>query len=440
MKKAKKIEKGLKAFFATRFAIRKDEAEKLASVDFEWEKKPNGEWEVKNCIEYRKDGIAVINIDGPLSYRADLWSAWLGLDTYDSITSALDEVLNDRDVDGVVLNINSPGGEVSGCSDLADKIYNARGSKKYGIVARTGGLMCSAAYWIGSSCEKVYSSAQGTIGSIGVLCAYSKNAEEVDVVVSDLSKNKCPTPDNAEGLAQIKKELNDLASVFIAAVARNRGTTAEDVEMNFGQGGVFIGENAVAAGLADGVVSLDDVCEMMKKGSLNGGAYMATEQQAPKAEMTGNPKASAPESAPAADLEDVKKKAVADYKARVASINAVFDGLDVSAEEIQKFVDEDKSVAEATEFALAQAKSKIKAQADDLAKVNAELADAKAKAEATPANPVSAQSEKERATAALEAAAAAQNSVQGSVSSEDDAKALEKLCKSVAEKRYNKKG
>ena len=68
-----------------------------------------------------------------------------------------------------------------------------------------------------------------------------------------------------EGLALIKKELNDLAEVFVQNVARNRGTTAEDVKMNFGKGGVFIGENAVAARLADGVMSLDELCEKMKK-------------------------------------------------------------------------------------------------------------------------------------------------------------------------------
>lgn len=368
--KSNKAEKGINALLATRFAIRKDEAEKLASVSFDWDKKPNGEWDAENCIDYREDGIAVIHIDGALSYRTSLWTAWFGMDTYDSITAALDECLENPKVKGIVFDINSPGGEVSGCADLAEKIYKARGSKEYGIVARTGGLMCSAAYWIGSACEKVYTASNGTLGSIGVLCAYSKDEEEVNVIVSDLSKKKCPSPDSAEGLAQIKKELNDLAEVFISAVARNRGTTAENVEMNFGQGGVFIGENSVAAGLADGVVSLDDVCEQMKKGFTKEGAFMATEKTAPKAS--------------AEDIEEAKKKAVADYKARVSSINAVFEGLEISAEEKQKFIDEDKTVEEATSFALEQAKNKIKAQADELAKVSAELADVKAKAEDKP--------------------------------------------------------
>ncbi|WP_295055600.1 S49 family peptidase [uncultured Fibrobacter sp.] len=402
---------------SARLAIRKEDAEVVASSEVKYikddegwyhSKKEDGEINQVNNITRREDGIAVIHVDGALSFRSDLFTAWWGEDTYNSIEAAFDECLADESVKGIVFDINSPGGEVNGCADLADKIFNARGSKPYGIVARTGGMMCSAAYWLGSSCEKVYTASNGTLGSIGVLCAFTKIKEsvlETTVVTSDLSPNKAPNPDDPEGLKIIKEELNSLAEVFIGAVARNRGVTAEDVKQNFGQGGVFIGDKAVAANLANGVMSLDDVCTEMKKQGMNsnGGAFMAT-----------NVKGAEGTKPEAVDLEAVKAQAVADYKNRVASIESVFAGLEISAEDKKQYIDGDKSVADATAFALTKAKEKIAAIAEDLKKVSAERDDFKAKAENKPA----ATSEKFRAVAALAASAAAQNSVQGGVAAE----------------------
>ena len=410
---------------SSRLAIRKEDADVLASSDYSYRfdkerdkwsfKDENNELSQENDIVMKGD-IAVIKVDGHLSYRSSLESIWWDEDTYDSIERAFKKCLADDEVKGIVFDINSPGGEVNGCADLADKIYNARGSKPYGIVARTGGRMCSAAYWLGSSCEKVYTASNGALGSIGVLYAFTKTKEsvlETTVITSDLNPDKNPDPNDPEGLALIKKELNDLAEVFVQNVARNRGTTAEDVKMNFGKGGVFIGENAVAARLADGVMSLDELCEKMKEGtSFNGGAAMATNV---KGAEGGKPEA--------VDMEAVKAQAVADYKARVASIEEVFAGLDIAGEEKAGFVDGDKTVAEATAFALAKAKEKIKSQAEDLVK-------AKAKPSAT--------DEKNRALAALENSAAAQNSVHGGSDAADESKKRAEWAAEVSEKFYKK--
>ena len=424
----------LNRILSARLAIRKEDADVVASTNLKvvddeghWKgaMKPDGELDLVNNITRRDDGIAVIHVDGALSYRSNWLSYYFDEDTYNSIEAAFDECLADESVKGILFDINSPGGEVSGCSDLSDKIFNARGSKPYGIVARTGGMMCSAAYWLGSSCEKVFTASNGTLGSIGVLCAFmnfSKSIVETTVVVSDLSPNKAPDPNDPEGLKLIKEELNSLAEVFIDAVARNRGTTAEDVKNNFGQGGVFIGDKAVAANLADGVMSLDDVCEEMKRqGISNGGAFMATNNKGAEA---GKPEA--------VDMEAVKAQAVADYKARVASIEDVFAGLEITGEEKAGFVDGDKTVAEATAFALAKAKEKIKALAEDLVKVKAELDEAKKK-------PAGA-SETERAIEALENSNAAQNSVHGGsdTSASDESKKHAEWAAEVSAKIFNK--
>ncbi|WP_407440566.1 S49 family peptidase [Fibrobacter sp.] len=400
-KTKKKIEKKMSAFLATRLAMRKDEAEKLASVNFDLNFKDNGEPECPNSYDVREDGIAVIHVDGGLSYRTDLWTAWFGMDTYNSIEAAFDECLGNPKVKGIVFDINSPGGEVSGCADLAEKIYKARGTKEFGIVARTGGLMCSAAYWLGSACEKVYTASNGTLGSIGVLCAYDKRDDEnVSVIVSDYSPNKVPKPDDDEGLKLIKQELNDLAEVFIKAVAEHRHTTEGDVRENFGKGGVFIGQKAVDAKLADCVMSLEEIFEQMK----NGETVMTEEQ---------------------------KSEVLAEYKKSISAVKALFDECGIQ-EDAMAFVDGGKTLADAKDYAFdklkaekktmaegaakdkAESEEKIKAlesdvaaKAEELEKVKAELA----KAPAPDANLTG--SQKLAVQKGLEAEAAAQNSVQG---------------------------
>lgn len=419
----------LSKFCGSKFAMRSEDASVLASSRLRFSEDEKGRWTFRkadgelnlvNNVTRREDGIAVIHVDGALVYRGDEEAYFWGLDSYNSIEAAFDECLNDDSVLGIVFDINSPGGEVNGCADLGNKIFDARGSKPYGIVARTGGLMCSAAYWLGSSCEKVYCADNGTLGSIGVLCCFTKWSEDIvktQVVVSDLSENKAPTPDTPEGLAQIKKELNDLAAVFIATVARNRATTYEDVLENYGKGGVFIGKDAVESGLADGVISLDALCEKMTKGSFNnGGAVMATTTKTAEAGNAGG-----------ADMEAVKAQAIADYKARIASIEGVFAGMDISAEDKNKFIDDDsKTVADATAFALEKAKEKIAAQAEDLKRVTAERDDLQAKVNAAPAADANlSEAQKLAIQKGLEADSAAANGVQGSALSGEAAEDAE---------------
>lgn len=426
----------LAKFIGTKWAMRSEDASILASSRIRYTededgwftaRKESGELNVVNCVERRTDGIAVIKVDGSLMYRGED-AFWWVCDSYDSIQNAFDECLADDQVKGIVFDINSPGGEVNGCADLGNKIFEARGKKPYGIVARTGGMMCSAAYWLGSSCEKVYCADNGSLGSIGVLCCFSKWSEDLvktQVVVSDLSPDKAATPDTPEGLALVKKELNDLASVFIETVARNRGTTYQDVLNNYGKGAVFIGADAVKAGLADGVISLDALCEEMTKGSnYNGGAVMATnvkKAEAGSAEV---------------DLEAVKAQAIADYKARVASIDEAFAGVEISAEDKKKFMeDESKTVADAIAFALSKAKKQIVVQAEELKKVSAERDEFKSKAESIPENA----SEKDRAIYALERSAAAANSVEGGSVSQDGLKKMMKAAFSKGAESFKAK-
>ena len=128
-----------------------------------------------------------------------------------------------------------------------------------------------------------------------------------------------------------------------------------------------------------------------------------------------------------ADMEAVKAQAIADYKARIASIEGVFAGMDISAEDKNKFIDDDsKTVADATAFALEKAKEKIAAQAEDLKRVTAERDDLQAKVNAAPAADANlSEAQKLAIRKGLEADSAAANGVQGSALSGEAAEDAE---------------
>lgn len=316
----------------SRWSVRSDVVRKMAVSNFSGispaQKGDMSKLEVIN-------GIAILKIDGILSYRAEDggYFGWLGYDTYESIGKNFDSLVNDPAILGIILDFNSPGGEVSGCSDLADKIFNARGKKKFGIVARTGGFMCSAAYWIGSGCEKVYVSASATVGSIGTMVMFDSDTDE-NIVVSDLSPNKDPDPKTAAGEAQLKAELNSLAVVFIEAVARNRGVAKEKVVQDFGGGASFVGVEAVTVGLADSLASIEDILLTMK-----------TEDHS----MAGKPAALTPEEEAQNQQAAAVAQAVAAERGRVAALQAAFAGTKCAAD-LNTFINEGKTIEEANAY------------------------------------------------------------------------------------------
>lgn len=137
-------------------------------------------------------------------------------------------------------------------------IFAARGQKP--IIAYASGSCCSGAYWIASSCDKIFASDTAILGSIGVVSIYRKDDEKKCVeIVSSQSPNKRLDINSDEGRSKIQTHIDDLAEVFINKVALSRNISAMEVVDNFGGGDVFVGQKAVSIGLADGISSFEDI-------------------------------------------------------------------------------------------------------------------------------------------------------------------------------------
>lgn len=212
------------------------------------------------------DGVAIIQIDGVISKRMNLFSQISGGTSSQIAGSQFDAAMADEAVKAIVLCIDSPGGTVDGTQELADKIYNARGVKP--VLAYSDGMMASAAYWIGSSADAVYISGDTcTVGSIGVIATHTDvsmaNAQRgVKVTEIKAGKYKGATSSNGPlgaGESIMQAQVDHIYNVFLSTVARNLGVDVSTVATDMAEGRVFLGRNAIDAGLVAGVATFPAV-------------------------------------------------------------------------------------------------------------------------------------------------------------------------------------
>ena len=205
-----------------------------------------------------RDGIAILPVVGPLFRYANLFTQVSGASSYELLAKDFTQAVENPDVKAIVLNIDSPGGEVNGCAEFADMIHEARGVKP--IVAYASGDAASGAYWIAAAADEIVVSKTSALGSIGVVGVYRGNkGEDAVEVVSSQSPYKRLDPDTDDGRARLQKRIDAMADVFVDAVAKYRGVASSHVQNHYGSGDVFIGDAAVKQGLADRIGSFEKI-------------------------------------------------------------------------------------------------------------------------------------------------------------------------------------
>jgi signal peptide peptidase SppA len=214
-----------------------------------------------------RDGVAIIPIEGVIAKRMNLFSQISGGTSSELAGAALRDALADPAVHSIVLSVDSPGGTVDGTQALASQVMAARGRKP--IVTLASGTMASAAYWIGSAADRTYI-ADGTtqVGSIGVVATHTdvsaaeaqRGLKTTEVVAGRYKRIASQYgPLTEEGRKSIQEQVDYTYSLFVSAVAQQRGVSVDKVLADMADGRVFIGQQAKAAGLVDDVKTLDEV-------------------------------------------------------------------------------------------------------------------------------------------------------------------------------------
>lgn len=208
--------------------------------------------------------IARIPVEGTLVQKLGSLRPWSGMTGYDGIRHAFLAAISDPDIEGIIFDIDSPGGEVAGCFDLGDLIYSMRGTKPIGAILTESAY--SAAYLLCSAVDpgRVWVPRTGGVGSIGVIWmhvdysqAYKNGGINVSILKKGLHKadgsSVIPLSDDAR--ARFQADIDETGELFIETVARNRNLSVKAVSAT--EAATFMGPKGVELGLADAVMAPD---------------------------------------------------------------------------------------------------------------------------------------------------------------------------------------
>lgn len=213
-----------------------------------------------------RDGVAIIEVVGPIFRYADWMTDMCGGATVESLAKDLRSALDNGAVRAVLIHFDTPGGEAAGIGELAGQIRE--GTTRKPIVAYVGSQACSAGYWLAAACSEVVVAPTGILGSIGVVMAYPRKKDDPKTAefVSSQSPMKRPDIATPDGRDEVQRTVDAMAKVFVDSVADYRGSDSAKVANDFGRGGVKVGADAVSAGMADRMGTFEAVLTQLASG------------------------------------------------------------------------------------------------------------------------------------------------------------------------------
>lgn len=209
------------------------------------------------------EGVARIPVEGTLVHKLGTLHPFSGMTGYDGIRVLLKMALEDEEVRAIMLDIDSPGGEVAGCFDLCDAIYAARGQKPIWSVLTESAY--SAAYAIASATDRIIVPRTGGVGSVGVICMHVDMSQAltragIDVTLIHYGARKADgnefNPLTKDALRRFQSDVDAMGEIFVRTVARNRDLKTAAVRDT--EAGTFLGADGVDIGFADAVMAPDE--------------------------------------------------------------------------------------------------------------------------------------------------------------------------------------
>jgi signal peptide peptidase SppA len=214
----------------------------------------------KNILT-KNNRTAIINISGILMKTVPAVFKWFGIEAmeYGEIRKMIGEAINDNDIDSIILNIDSPGGSVSGVIETAEAIAEA--SKIKNITAHIQDLGASGAYLLASQTGFISAGPNAEVGAIGVFCViadWSRMFENAGISVHVIKSGEhkgvgvTGAPITPEQIGAIQEVIDAMGSNFTAKVAAGRKITNQKAQ-ELSSGKVWIASEALKLGLIDDV-------------------------------------------------------------------------------------------------------------------------------------------------------------------------------------------
>jgi len=218
-------------------------------------------------LSARYGATGVVRIQGAMVEGGDPWfNEMMGLTGYDEIREALLEMALDDSVSSILLDINSGGGQVGTMSEVADLVASIDKTIKP-VYTHTSGKMCSAAYYVGCAARRMTAATMADVGSIGILLvqrsvvrSLAENGVDVKVIrAGEFKAMGNPFEALSEKAKKVLQDSCDYAyGLFLDHVAACRKVSLETARNRMGEGRVFMGAQALEAGLVDAISSFDE--------------------------------------------------------------------------------------------------------------------------------------------------------------------------------------
>lgn len=209
-----------------------------------------------------KPHIALIEVKGKIAQSSSA--------SADHLIKSLNKAFEENQVKGIILKINSPGGSPVQSGMVYDEIMRLKKAHPDKPVYAIAEEICaSGSYYIASAADKIFVDKASLVGSIGVLIngfGVTGLMDKVGIERRLLTAGKYKgfldpfSPQTPEQTAYAKDMLKKIHSQFITAVKQGRGKRLKQDDRIF-TGLVFVGEDAVSLGLADGFGTVQRVAE-----------------------------------------------------------------------------------------------------------------------------------------------------------------------------------
>ena len=213
------------------------------------------DWNISIDSEKKLGIIAVKNAMGASVY---------GAGSYTKLRGYIELCLNNSDIEQIVLEINSPGGDVNGLFEACEYISRAKEVKP--IHAHVTGLCCSAAYAIAGACTDISATETSDIGSVGIY-SEAQNWEKFDekqglltkIFRSKNAKNKNLSAFTAEGEKDRQEKMDFYEDCFYTVLSEGRGIERDKCVETFGQGASFLAREALERNMIDSIASYGEL-------------------------------------------------------------------------------------------------------------------------------------------------------------------------------------
>jgi signal peptide peptidase SppA len=212
------------------------------------------------------NGVAILPIVGSLVNRGAWIGANSGLVSYEGIAAQLREAQADPEVQAILLDIDSPGGEATGMFATANLVRTVNEVKP--VLAFVNDVAASAAYGIASAAREIVVSPTSMVGSIGVVLTHLDRSGELEdrgvkPTLIHAGAHKVdghpfgPLSDAVR--ADLQAEVLKIYDQFVGLVAEGRAGRISAAAIRATEARTYLGADAIAQGLADRMASLDEV-------------------------------------------------------------------------------------------------------------------------------------------------------------------------------------